>query len=63
MPTKKRNTSCRFLRKVATTYQKMRELTNDYMMDKEERGKFNIFVVSILAPEKSHNSKQQSQNR
>ena len=33
------------------------------MMGKEERGKLNIFVVSILAPEISHNNKQQNQNR
>ena len=32
------------------------------MMGKEERGKLNIFVVSILAPEISHN-KQQNHNR
>ena len=44
--------SCRFLRQVPTTHQKMRELTNIYMMRKEERGMLNIFVVSILAPEK-----------
>ena len=47
---------------VPATYQKMRELTV-YMMWKEERGKLNIFVVSILAPEISHNNKQQIQNR
>ena len=46
---------------VPATYQKMRELTV-YMMWKEERGKLNIFVVSILAPEISHN-KQQNHNR
>ena len=40
----------------------MSELTNVYMMGKEERGKLNIFVVSILAPEISHN-KQQNHNR
>ena len=40
----------------------MSELTNVYMMGKEERGKLNIFVVSILAPEISH-KKQQNQNR
>ena len=45
--------SCRFLRQVPTTYHKMRKLTNVYMMGKEERGNLNIFVVSILAPEKS----------
>ena len=38
--------SCRFLRQVPTTYQKMREVTNIYIMRKEERGKLNIFVVS-----------------
>ena len=32
-------------------------------MSKEERGELNIFVVNILASEKSHNNKQQSQNR
>ena len=29
---------------------------------KEERGKLNIFVASIWAPETSHNNKQQNQN-
>ena len=47
---------------VAATYQKMRELTV-YVMGKEERGKLNIFVVSILSPEISHNNKQKNQNR
>ena len=32
-------------------------------MGKEEKRKLNIFVVSILAPEKPHNKKHQDQNR
>ena len=53
--------SCRFL--LGACHIPENERTDCLYDGKEERGKLNIFVASIWAPETSHNNKQQNQNR